>query len=115
MPLTPRQSVYVQTGQRSGTTGSSGLQYRWKNCPLSLSCTRGRPVPAEMLPARSPQPLQQRTGRVAFVAGSGIVVVVLWAPPFGLEALEWFGDWLRGRFLIYTRRISQLIAFVNGF
>jgi ribosome-binding protein aMBF1 (putative translation factor) len=30
-----------------------------------------------------------------------MVCVVIGGPPFGLEALEWFGDWLRGRFLIY--------------
>jgi hypothetical protein len=32
------------------------------------------------------------------VVDSGIVVVVvIRGPPFGLEALEWFGDWLQGR------------------
>jgi hypothetical protein len=35
---------------------------------------------------------------VSVAAGSGIVVdVVIGGPPFGLEALEWFGDWLQGR------------------
>jgi len=42
-----------------------------------LSRMRGRPVPAEMLPALSPQPSQQRTGRVSALVGSGIVVVVI--------------------------------------
>lgn len=37
-----------------------GLHDRWKKRPLSLSRTRGRPVPAEMLPALSPQASQQR-------------------------------------------------------
>jgi hypothetical protein len=51
---------------------------------------------------------------VSALVGSGIVVdVVIGGPPFGLEALEWFGDGLRGRFLGYIRIISHLIAFVN--
>jgi len=63
-----------------------GLHDRWNKRPLALSRTRGRPVPAEMLPALSPQPSQVRTtGRVSALAGSGIVVVVvIGSLPFGL-------------------------------
>jgi hypothetical protein len=57
-----------------------------------------------------------RTGRESALVDSGIVVdVVIRGPPFGLEALEWFGDWLQGRLLVFTRIISHLIAIENVF
>ena len=66
-----------------------GLHEMWKKSPLSLSRTRGRPVPEEIEPALSPQPSQQRTGRVSALVACGIVVVVvIVVPPFGLEASE---------------------------
>ncbi len=52
---------------------------------------RGRPVPAEMLPALSPHFAQQRTGRVSVLVGSGtLVVTVIEAPSSVAEALTVF-------------------------
>ena len=44
-----------------------GLHDRWKNSPLALSRTRGRPVPAEMLPALSPQPDEIESPRMTTI------------------------------------------------
>jgi DNA-binding XRE family transcriptional regulator len=54
----------------------------WKKSPLVLSRTRGRPVPAETLPARSPQPSQLRTKRASatFSAPSRRIVCTVSMP-----------------------------------
>jgi hypothetical protein len=96
-----------------------GLHYRWKKRPLSRSRTRGRPVPAEMLPALSPQPWQWRTGREAASLASSrrMVCTVIEGTflfdrgPCGVCLAAHRG----GRFSVYTYMIRLLYAFVKGY